>query len=245
MATRTQQLRQSFLVTGAAAALALVIVLAVVTAHEAGRTLEDLANRRGTEVAIRVASLVTSYLRERRHEAEALAHSPAILVAAQEASQKSAGQGLDRLDVPALERQFSRTRQLGGDPALQRYFREYPQRSDIAALFFTDSHGFTVIASDRTSRFVQSGEEWWQVAVRPAKPLAFGTVGTTPVFGLPGNPVSSLVSFELFARPALRQMMGHRQLHRRRLGPPSGTSGSARWLCSASPWPRWSDSGTG
>ena len=166
MATRTQQLRQSFLVTGAAAALALVIVLAVVTAHEAGRTLEDLANRRGTEVAIRVASLVTSYLRERRHEAEALAHSPAILVAAQEASQKSAGQGLDRLDVPALERQFSRTRQLGGDPALQRYFREYPQRSDIAALFFTDSHGFTVIASDRTSRFVQSGEEWWQVAVR-------------------------------------------------------------------------------
>ena len=166
MATRTQQLRQSFLVTGAAAALALVIVLAVVTAHEAGRTLEDLANRRGTEVAIRVASLVTSYLRERRHEAEALAHSPAILVAAQEASQKSAGQGLDRLDVPALERQFSRTRQLGGDPALQRYFREYPQRSDIAALFFTDSHGFTVIASDQTSRFVQSGEEWWQVAVR-------------------------------------------------------------------------------
>jgi len=166
MATSTQQLRQSFLVTGAAAALALVIVLAVVTAHEAGRTLEDLANRRGTEVAIRVASLVTSYLRERRHEAEALAHSPAILVAAQEASQKSAGQGLDRLDVPALERQFSRTRQLGGDPALQRYFREYPQRSDIAALFFTDSHGFTVIASDRTSRFVQSGEEWWQVAVR-------------------------------------------------------------------------------
>jgi len=56
--------------------------------------------------------------------------------------------------------------------------------------------------------------QWWQVAVRPAKPLAFGTVGTTPVFGLPGNPVSSMVSFELFARPALRRMMGHRILHR-------------------------------
>jgi molybdenum cofactor synthesis domain-containing protein len=55
---------------------------------------------------------------------------------------------------------------------------------------------------------------WWQVAVRPAKPLAFGTVGGTPVFGLPGNPVSSLVSFELFARPALRQMTGHRELFR-------------------------------
>jgi molybdenum cofactor synthesis domain-containing protein len=55
---------------------------------------------------------------------------------------------------------------------------------------------------------------WWQVAVRPAKPLAFGTVRGTPVFGLPGNPVSSLVSFELFARPALRQMTGHRDLYR-------------------------------
>jgi molybdopterin molybdotransferase len=55
---------------------------------------------------------------------------------------------------------------------------------------------------------------WWQVAVRPAKPLAFGTVGSTPVFGLPGNPVSSSVSFELFARPALRQLAGHRQLLR-------------------------------
>jgi molybdopterin molybdotransferase len=55
---------------------------------------------------------------------------------------------------------------------------------------------------------------WWQVAVRPAKPLAFGTVGGTPVFGLPGNPVSALVSFELFARPALRQMTGHPDLYR-------------------------------
>ena len=50
---------------------------------------------------------------------------------------------------------------------------------------------------------------WMQVAIKPAKPLAFGTIDGTPVFGLPGNPVSSMVSFELFARPALRRMMGH------------------------------------
>lgn len=49
---------------------------------------------------------------------------------------------------------------------------------------------------------------WMQVAIRPAKPFAFGTVGATPVFGLPGNPVSSMVSYELFARPALRRMAG-------------------------------------
>ena len=50
---------------------------------------------------------------------------------------------------------------------------------------------------------------WMQVAIKPAKPLAFGLIDDTPVFGLPGNPVSSMVSFELFARPALRRMMGH------------------------------------
>lgn len=51
--------------------------------------------------------------------------------------------------------------------------------------------------------------EWRQVAIKPAKPLAFGVVRGVPVFGLPGNPVSSLVSYELFARPALLAMMGY------------------------------------
>ena len=58
---------------------------------------------------------------------------------------------------------------------------------------------------------------WMQVAIKPAKPLAFGLVDGVPVFGLPGNPVSSMVSFELFARPALRSMAGHRDLDRRRV----------------------------
>jgi molybdopterin molybdotransferase len=56
--------------------------------------------------------------------------------------------------------------------------------------------------------------EWRQVAIKPAKPLAFGVVRGVPVFGLPGNPVSSLVSFECFARPALLQMTGHEERFR-------------------------------
>ena len=58
---------------------------------------------------------------------------------------------------------------------------------------------------------------WMQIAIRPAKPLAFGTIGSTPIFGLPGNPVSCMVSFELFARPALQKMAGQAELHRRRV----------------------------
>ncbi len=55
---------------------------------------------------------------------------------------------------------------------------------------------------------------WMQIAIKPAKPFAFGLIGDTPVFGLPGNPVSSMVSYELFARPALRKMAGMTTLDR-------------------------------
>ena len=64
-----------------------------------------------------------------------------------------------------------------------------------------------------------SKARWMQVAIRPGKPFAFGVVGprATPLFGLPGNPVSTRVSFELFVRPALRRLAGHRDLDRPRL----------------------------
>jgi molybdopterin molybdotransferase len=55
-----------------------------------------------------------------------------------------------------------------------------------------------------------SRELFWRVAVKPGKPVSFGVAGSTLVFGLPGNPVSSLVGFELFVRPALRALQGHR-----------------------------------
>jgi molybdopterin molybdotransferase len=51
--------------------------------------------------------------------------------------------------------------------------------------------------------------DFWKVAIKPGKPLAVGELNRTLFFGLPGNPVSSLVSFELFVRPALLRMLGH------------------------------------
>jgi molybdopterin molybdotransferase len=57
----------------------------------------------------------------------------------------------------------------------------------------------------------------WQVSMRPGKPITFGSLAGRPVFGLPGNPVSAMVTFELFVRPALRRMAGHRTIHRLRM----------------------------
>jgi molybdopterin molybdotransferase len=60
--------------------------------------------------------------------------------------------------------------------------------------------------------FAGRGEvEFLEVAMQPGKPQAFGTIAGRPYFGLPGNPVSVFVSFEMFVRPALLRMMGRRQ----------------------------------
>jgi molybdopterin molybdotransferase len=55
---------------------------------------------------------------------------------------------------------------------------------------------------------------FWRVRMRPGKPLAFGLLGGAPFLGLPGNPVSAAVTFELFGRPAIRKLLGCRQLER-------------------------------
>lgn len=71
--------------------------------------------------------------------------------------------------------------------------------------------------------------DFWRVAIRPGKPVAFGRWAETVFFGLPGNPVSSMVTFELFARPALRRMRG--------ISPPARPTVPARLTESASHTP--------
>lgn len=57
--------------------------------------------------------------------------------------------------------------------------------------------------------------KFWKVRMRPGAPLGFGAVAGVPWIGLPGNPVSVMVTFELFVRPAIRRLLGHTRLHRR------------------------------
>jgi molybdenum cofactor synthesis domain-containing protein len=69
-------------------------------------------------------------------------------------------------------------------------------------------YDFVKVVLERVAKERGGTYAWSQVAIKPAKPLAFATLGAVPAFGLPGNPVSSRVSFELFARPALRKLAG-------------------------------------
>jgi molybdopterin molybdotransferase len=60
----------------------------------------------------------------------------------------------------------------------------------------------------------QGDIHFWRINMRPGKPVAFGHIGSVPLLGLPGNPVSAAVTFELFGRPVIRKMLGHTRLVR-------------------------------
>jgi molybdopterin molybdotransferase len=72
------------------------------------------------------------------------------------------------------------------------------------------SGGVSVGRHDHVRAVLQQngGLDFWRIAVQPGKPLAVGELGSTTVIGLPGNPVSALVTFELFVRPLIRAMVG-------------------------------------
>lgn len=108
-------------------------------------------------------------------------------------------------------------RNAGGEPVAVGLVRDDPAalRDWLTALPAHDllltSGGISVGAFDHTRRVLDElGAElsFWRVNIRPGAPLGFGRWRGTPWIGLPGNPVSSMVTAELFARPALRRMLG-------------------------------------
>ena len=100
------------------------------------------------------------------------------------------------------------------EDALEATLREAADRCDAIVTSGGVSMGDYDVVKAVLSRIADM--RWMEIAIKPARPFAFGQLANVdsepiPVFGLPGNPVSSLVSYELLARPALRKMMGHRQ----------------------------------
>jgi molybdopterin molybdotransferase len=96
---------------------------------------------------------------------------------------------------------------VGDDEVAHRTALERALRADIVVT----SGGVSVGPHDLVRRVEADlgvEEVFWRVAVKPGKPIAFGVRGETLVFGLPGNPVSALVGFELFVRPAIRALQG-------------------------------------
>jgi molybdopterin molybdotransferase len=110
----------------------------------------------------------------------------------------------------AFETAGAEVERIGPVPDDESAHREALERG-LDADVLVSSGGVSVGPHDLVRRILGElgvEEDFWGIAVRPGKPLAFGTRGSTLVFGLPGNPVSSLVSTELFVKPALHALQG-------------------------------------
>jgi molybdopterin molybdotransferase len=121
---------------------------------------------------------------------------------------------------------FGALREAGASPVMAGIvtddvdaFRDAVQNHLVQADAFVSSGGVSVGERDVVkAAFLHRGEvSFYRVAMQPGMPQGFGNVEGKPYFGLPGNPVSVFVSFEVFIRPALMKMMGRRQLYRPRV----------------------------
>lgn len=101
------------------------------------------------------------------------------------------------------------------EEALERVLREEAERSDL----ILTSGGVSMGAYDTVKAVLtrMGGVDFVKVAMQPGMPQGSGQVGATPIVTLPGNPVSSFVSFEVFVRPLIRRLLGHDHLDRPRL----------------------------
>jgi molybdopterin molybdotransferase len=109
-------------------------------------------------------------------------------------------------------------RQAGGQPVNLGIARDTPEslREHLAAAGDCDllvtTAGISVGEHDYIRSVLEelgAQQRFWKLRMRPGAPVGFGLLGEIPWIGLPGNPVSTMVTFELFVRPAIRKMMGH------------------------------------
>ncbi len=109
-------------------------------------------------------------------------------------------------------------RDAGGEPVdigiaadTRESVREHLKRASDADLLITSGAVSVGEFDYLRDVLVEEGAEidFWRVRMRPGSPVAFGRLGALPWIGLPGNPVSTMVTFEIFARPAIRKMRGH------------------------------------
>jgi molybdopterin molybdotransferase len=115
-------------------------------------------------------------------------------------------------------------RRAGAEPVNLGIARDDPAdlRVRVKAAFTSDllvtSAGVSVGEHDYVRQVldeVRATPKFWKIGMRPGAPVGFGVIGALPWIGLPGNPVSTMVTFELFVRPAIRKMLGHTNLFRR------------------------------
>ncbi|MEJ2238986.1 MAG: methyl-accepting chemotaxis protein [Gemmatimonadales bacterium] len=164
MATATTDLRKRVILVSTPIAAVLVALGAYAASRITAREFMRPAEGQLQATVQRAAELVDLYMEQRRSDLELLAGSPAVVDAARAATAEALDLGFDRYATEELESQFAEEKAMGRDQRLRNYLVSFRDASEFAEISFTERNGFTVLASNPTSDFVQSDEEWWRDA---------------------------------------------------------------------------------
>lgn len=154
-------LRRLLLASGGGAFVVLIFIFAALAWGAAERLVMPDVQRQLKERSSAAAFIVERTVQDAFASAELLAGTPMVESVAARGARLARQRGLDRLAIEQLERRMESTRSLQVDPNVDRYLRRLVEGAMFAEVFATDSNGFVVASSGRTSDFVQRDEEWW------------------------------------------------------------------------------------
>lgn len=157
--------RRFIIGAGFGAALA-VLLLAAGANMLLGRDAEQQGDTRVADAASRALIVVTEALDDRTRQAKVLALSPEVVSAAREGGTRARTLGIVGKNIDTLEKQFSATHSMVVAPATRLHLRELLSPLEAVDMLLTDANGYNAVITDRSADFVQSDEEWWQIAWR-------------------------------------------------------------------------------
>ena len=157
-------LRRRYVFSTGGVAIALLTAVTAVGSIALSRSMKQQQNAVLTDAARRSALLVDRVLAERLRQVDLIAWESSVIEAAKKGSELSRRRGLPLLTITALEERFKATRSQQVDSTAQYFLLDLLPKLDIAEVMLTDQYGYNAVVTSPSNDFVQSDEDWWQIA---------------------------------------------------------------------------------
>ena len=157
-------LRRRYVVWTGALAIALLSAVTAMGSLALSRSMKQQQNAVLSDAARRSSLLVDRVLAERLRQVDLIAWEASVIEAAKKGSEISRRRGLPLLTITALEERFKGTRSQQVDSTALYFLLDLLPKLDIAEVMLTDQYGFNAVVTSPSSDFVQSDEDWWQIA---------------------------------------------------------------------------------
>src|SRR5690348_15390318 len=157
-------LRRRYVISTGGVAIALLLAVTTIGSVALSKSMKQQQNAVLSDAARRSALLVDRVLAERLRQVDLIAWESSVIEAAKKGSALSRRRGLPLLTISALEERFKKTRSQQVDSTALYFLLDLLPKLDIAEVLLTDQYGYNAVVTSPSTDFVQSDEDWWQIA---------------------------------------------------------------------------------